>query len=83
MAGDTVQGIINRTVTPNFFQEFSQISSSYEDKVQQVLGEFFVYLDDYISSTRSKMDYATSALDQEEVKKVYYEAISLFREPIC
>lgn len=65
MVGDVVSVIIEGTIKPNFCQEFANISSSYEDKVKQVLGEFFAYMDDYINSTSSKMENETSASDQE------------------
>lgn len=75
MVGDVVSGIIERTVKPNFCQEFATISYSYEEKVRQVLSDFFAYWDDYITSTGSKIDYATSAPDQEQMSKVSLEAI--------
>lgn len=71
------------TVIPNFCHMFANIKSSYEEKDKHVLDKFFAYLDDYITLTRSQMDYATSTPDQEEVRKICFEAISLLREPFC
>lgn len=52
MADDTAQGIIKGTGKPNFCQEFA--SSTYEEKVIQVLHEFFGYVENYITSMRKQ-----------------------------
>lgn len=65
-----------------FFQEFQSLSDNYEEQVRQCVSEYFAYVDDYINSTRCKVDYSTSAIDQQEVSAIYQDAIDLLREPI-